>query len=244
MDIQVRLTSEQAPSSPANFTAMCNVPYHEAISTLNWAVLAMHPDITFAIATVAHFGANPRPVHWEAIKWSFCYLAGTCDLCLTYGETHHVLKGYADVDGSMAEDQHAILGYTFLIDSSTVSWSSKCQEIVSLSMMKSEYITATHGMKEGLWLKSLLFEIFGTFSSPITLFLDNQAAIVLTHDHQYHACTKHIDVRYYWIHWVVEEGALCLVYCPTDDMVADALTKALLSPKVKHFTTCLGLCAK
>ena len=30
---------------------------------------------------------------------------------------------------------------------------------------------------------------------------------------------KHIDVHYHWIHWVIEQGALHLVYCPTDNMV-------------------------
>jgi hypothetical protein len=64
------------------------------------------------------------------------------------------------------------------------------------------------------------------------------------HDHQYHARTKHIDVRYHWIRWVIEQGSLRLVYCPTDDMVADALTKALPSAKVKHFAAGLGLRAK
>ena len=38
-----------------------------------------------------------------------------------------------------------------------------------------------------------------------------------------------VDVRYHWIRWVVEQGVLQLVYCPTGDMVADALTKALPS---------------
>ena len=47
-----------------------------------------------------------------------------------------------------------------------------------------------------------------------------------------------------WICWVVEEGALHLVYCPTNDMVADVLMKVLPSPKVKHFAACLGLRAK
>jgi hypothetical protein len=244
MDTQVRLTSEQAPSSPADFAAMRDVPYHEAVGTLNWAALAMCPDIAFAIAMVVCFGANPRPTHWEAVKWIFRYLAGTCDLCLMYGETCCVLEGYADADGSMAEDWHAISGYAFLIDGGAVLWSSKRQEIVSLSTTESKYVTATHGMKEGLWLKSLLSEIFSTFSSPITLFSDNQAAIVLTHNHQYHVRTKHIDMWYHWIRWVVEEGALRLVYCPTNDMVADALTKVLPSPKVKHFAACLRLHVK
>jgi hypothetical protein len=35
-----------------------------------------------------------------------------------------------------------------------------------------------------------------------------------------------------------------LVYCPTDDMVTDTLTKVLPSPKVKHFAACLGLRTK
>ncbi len=78
----------------------------------------------------------------------------------------------------------------------------------------------------------------------LTLFSDNQAAIVLMHNHQYHARTKHIDVCYHWIHWMVEEGAMCLIYCSTNDMVTNALTKALPSPKVKHFAACLRLCAK
>jgi hypothetical protein len=244
MDPQVHLTSEQAPSTAAEFTAMRDVPYREAVGTLNWATLATRPDIAYAIATVAHFGANPRPAHWEAIKQIFHYLAGMHDLCLSYGETRRILEGYADTDGSMAEDRCAISGYAFLIDGGVVSWSSKHQEIVSLSTTESEYVTATHGMKEGLWLKSLLSEIFGPFSSPITLFSDNQAAIALTCDHQYHVHIKHIDVRYHWIRWVVEEGAMHLVYCPTDDMVADTLTKALPSPKVRHFAACLGLCTK
>ena len=60
-------------------------------------------------------------------------------------------------------------------------------------------------------------------------------------DHQYHAHTKHIDIWFYFIYWIVENRSLHLIYCPMDDMVANALTKALLSPKVKHFVKELRL---
>ena len=99
----------------------------------------------------------------------------------------------------MAEDRHAIMGYAFLIDSGAVSWSSKRQEIVSLSTTESEYMAAMHGMKEALWLHSLLSEAFGSLTAATTLFSDNQAAIALTQDHQYHVCTKHIDMQYHFI---------------------------------------------
>jgi len=99
-------------------------------------------------------------------------------------------------------------------------------------------------MKEALWLRSLISEIFGTLANATVVFSDNQSAIALARDHQYHARTKHIDVCYHWIRWVIEQGSIRLIYCPTDDMVADALTKALPSVKVKHFAAGLGLRAK
>jgi len=150
MDHQVRLSSDQAPASAAEYAMMRDVPYHEAVGALNWAALAMRPDITFAVAMVARFAANPGPAHWEAVKWIFCYLSGTCNLWLTYGEASNPLEGYADADGSMAKDRRAISGYAFLIDGGAVSWSLKRQEIVSLSTTESEYVAAMHGSKEAL----------------------------------------------------------------------------------------------
>src|SRR5258708_11604868 len=105
MDTSTQLTTEQAPASAAEHTIMCDVPYCEAVGTLNWAALTTCPDIAFAVATVAQFAANPSPAHWDAIKRIYCYLAGTCNLWLSYRETRQTLEGYANVDGSMAEDR-------------------------------------------------------------------------------------------------------------------------------------------
>jgi hypothetical protein len=163
------------------------------------------------------------------------------------------LTGFTDADGSMTEDHHAISGHVFLINGGAisshvflinggaVSWSLKKQAVVSLSTAESEYVTTTHTIKEALWLWSFINEILGPNDQPLTLFSDNQSAIVLTHDHQYHPQSKHIDVHYHFIQWVIEEGKMQLVYCPTDDMVADVLTKVLPLLKVKHFTSALGL---
>ena len=143
MDVQAKLTSEQAPACAAEFAAMQDIPYREAVGTLNWAALATRPNISFTVSTVARFAPNPGPAHWEAVKRIFCYLAGTRDLWLSYGETWRALTGYTDADGSMAEDRRAISGYAFLVDSGAVSWSSKRQEIISLSTMESKYVAAT-----------------------------------------------------------------------------------------------------
>ena len=158
---------------------------------------------------------------------------------MAYGGKTKELEGSADADGSMAEDRRAISGYAFIVHGGAVSWSTKKQEIISLST--TEYIAATYAMKEALWLRSLILQLFGVTLDATTLFSDNQSAIALAKEHQYHARTKHIDIRFHFIRWIIEEGRLHLIYCPTEDMVADALTKALPSAKVKHFAMELGL---
>jgi len=56
-----------------------------------------------------------------------------------------------------------------------------------------------------------------------------------------HIHTKHIDIRFHFIHWIIKEGKIKLVYCPTEDMVTNTLMKALPSFKVKYFAHTLGL---
>jgi hypothetical protein len=73
----------------------------------------------------------------------------------------------------------------------------------------------------------MIGEIFPRLIDQTTLFCNNQAALRLATADNYHACTKHIDTCYHFIHQTVEDGSITLIYCPTDDMTADILTKAL-----------------
>jgi hypothetical protein len=52
---------------------------------------------------------------------------------------------------------------------------------------------------------------------------------------------KHINIHYHFIHYIIQNGSINLIYCPMDDMVADTLTKALPNLKAKHFAVALGL---
>ena len=93
-------------------------------------------------------------------------------------------------------------------------------------------MAATHAAKEVIWLKHFLSEVFRPINKPITLYRDSQSAIALTQDGSHHTRTKHIDIQ---------DGKIKIVYCPTDEMVADILTKPLPSLKAKHFARALGL---
>ena len=241
MDPSAPLSKSQSPSKIEDITKMKNVPYREAVGSLMYAAMGTRPDIAFATSTVAQFSDNPGWAHWEAVKRIYRYLKGTKDLVLTYGGDKRGLEGYVDADGASQEHRRAISGYVFMVDGGAVSWSSKKQELVTLSTAEAEYVAQTHAAKEAIWLRRLLTEIFKSVDTPTTLFSDSKSAIALAHDGHYHARTKHIDIRYHFIWYIIEAGTIKLVYCPTNDMTADTLTKALPSVKAKHFATALGL---
>ena len=241
MDPSAPLLKSQSPSKLEDIAKMKNVPYREAVGSLMYAAMGTCPDIAFATSTVAQFCENPGWAHWEAVKKIFRYLMGTKDLELIYGGEERGLLGYVDADGASQEHRRAISGYVFMVDGGAVSWSSKKQELVTLSTAEAEYVAQTHAAKEALWLRSLLTELFGALDGPTTLFSDSKSAIALAKDGHYHARTKHIDIRYHFIRYIIEAEAIKLVYCSTDNMTADTLTKALPSVKAKHFAKALGL---
>ena len=147
---------------------------------------------------------NPGHIHWEAVKRIFCYLLETKNWELTYEATDNSLKGYTDADGSSQEYRHAISRYVFLMNGGAISWSSKKQELITLSTAESEYVATTYASKEALWLRQIIGELFGPVTEPTMLYSDSQSAIALTKDGSYHAWTKHIDIWYHFIHFVVQ----------------------------------------
>jgi len=153
----------------------------------------------------------------------------------------HDLIRFTDADGSSQDHRHAILGYVFLMDGGAVSWSSRKQELVTLSTAEAEYVAATHAAKETIWLHRLQGDMLALSPTATTLFCDNQAAIHLASADNYHARTKHIDICYHFIRCTIQHGEISLAYCPTDDMTADIFTKALPRWKVAHHAAALGL---
>ena len=169
-------------------------------------------------------------------------MKGTKDLELVYSDKTKDLVGFVDADGASQEHRQAILGYVFIVDKRAMLWSSKKQELVTLSTTEAKYVAATHTAKEAVWLRRLLREIFSPAEVPTTLYSDSQSAIALAHGGKYHTCMKHINICYHFIHYIIEASNIRLIYCPTDDQTADTPTKALLSAKAKHFANTMGLC--
>jgi hypothetical protein len=73
------------------------------------------------------------------------------------------------------------------------------------------------------------------------IYADNQAAIKLAENPNSHDRSKHIDIRYHIIREALGNGSIILRYVPTNDMVADILTKGLPRDAHQRHTRTIGL---
>ena len=73
------------------------------------------------------------------------------------------------------------------------------------------------------------------------LWCDNQSTIALTENPVFHSRTKHIKLRYFFIHDCVQEGKLVTKYVSSADNLADIFTKSLRKDQHKKLLHKMGL---
>lgn len=81
--------------------------------------------------------------------------------------------------------------------------------------------------QEAVWMRQLTTELGNGQKGATTIFEDNQSAIRVAKNPQFHGQSKHIGIKYLYIREQVHSGAVELKYCPTNEMIADMLTKGL-----------------
>jgi KUP system potassium uptake protein len=107
------------------------------------------------------------------------------------------------------------------------------QPIVTKSTFETEIVAQSTVGDLVIWVRYML-EQMGYTNVCSTFLQDNKSAIVAgNRGSGSFKRTKHIHVRYFWIHEQVKNGVMKLVYTPTLEMVADVLTKPLAGDKFK-----------
>ena len=206
-----------------------------------YSMVCTRPDLAYAASLVSRFMAKPGKHHWEAVKWVFRYLKGTCNYGLKYQKTcftENALVGFVDSDyAGDLDKRRSLTSYVFTLFGCTVSWKTTLQPVVALSTTEAEYIVATEAIKKALWLLGLIGEL-GIKQEKITVYCDNQSTIHLTKNQMYHERTKHIDIKLHFIRDIISQGRVLVEKIHTDDNPADMFTKPVTSIK---FKTCLDL---
>ncbi|RVW38125.1 Retrovirus-related Pol polyprotein from transposon TNT 1-94 [Vitis vinifera] len=209
-----KLSKEQSPKTEEERDHMSKVPYASAIGSLMYAMVCTRPDIAHAVGVVSRFMS-------ASLK----------------------LQGYVDADfAGDIDSRKSTTGFVFTLSGTAISWTSNLQKIVTLSTTEAEYVAATEAGKEMIWLHGFLDEL-GKKQEMGILHSDSQSAIFLAKNSAFHSKSKHIQTKYHFIRYLVEDKLVILEKICGSKNLADMLTKGVTIEKLKLCAASIGLLA-
>ena len=125
--------------------------------------------------------------------------------------------------------------------SGAISWASKKQPIVALSIAEAEYVAATSAACQAVWMRRMLRSLCQEKRKGTLIFCDNSSTIALSKNSVFHKRTKHIDTRFHYIKELVSNEEIVLQHCRTQEQVVDILTKPLAQKSFEFLRKCLGM---
>lgn len=221
-----------------------NTLYKQIVGSLMY-LTGTRPDIMHVVSLISRFMECPKEMHLAAAKRILRYLKGTIDYGIMYknGEKSE-LFGFTDSDyAGDLDDRKSTSGYAFMMGSGAVSWSSRKQSVVTLSTTEAEFVAANSCACQAVWLRQILAALQFKQEGATTIYCDKSSAIKLSKNPVLHGRSKHIDVRYHFLRDLTNNGIIDLVYCKSQDQVADIFTKSLKLTAFQKLRGMLGVCS-
>jgi hypothetical protein len=163
-----------------------------------------------------------------AVKRILRYVVSTPCFGIWYpkGSTFDLI-GYSDSDYAGCKvDRKSTSGTCQFLGRSLVSWSSKKQTSVALSIAEAEYVTTGQYYAQLLWMRQTLRDLCYNLSK-VPLLCDNESAILLADNPIEHSLTKHIDIRHHFLRDHQHRGDIDIYHISTENQLADIFTKPL-----------------
>ena len=221
------------PDSPL-LSAEAATAYRSAVGALQFAASATRPDLAVAVSNLSRNLKAPTEADAAALKRAHRYIKGTLELGITFhhGDRPFMLHGWCDADwGGDVATSRSTTGYILHLHGGPVSWKTALQPSVAGSSAEAEYVSAHFAIQQTLQLRHLLQEI-GFPQQRTPLLEDNEGAIFTANNDGATSKLRHVRRRFHSVREQVSTfRTVELVPCPTQDMVADILTKALAHPR-------------
>jgi hypothetical protein len=208
-----------------------NINYRSFTGILNFLACRTRPDLAPAVSILSSFNHAPGINHWKEVIHCWKYLSGTADLSLnlTPDSSDQSLALEYYTDATWADDLETRLSRSGTIcfwKSCPVSWSSKKQKNITLSSTEAEMNALSDGAQENQWITYLVEELWKEKLNPTEFHVDNQGLVEKIKNFGSNSKTKHLDIKAKWLRELKKSNQINVKLIPSEEMIADALTKA------------------
>ena len=206
--------------------------YQWGVGSLLYLLKHSRPDLSNSVRELSKVMDGANRNHMKMLKRVIKFVIDTKNRKLILKPNLDVTKwkvrGYSDSDfAGDTDERKSISGYVIYLQECPISWRSKSQKSVSLSLTEAEYTAVLEVATEILFIKSMLEFLGVKVELPIEVNVDNVGAIYLSKSATTSNRTRHIDTRYHFVREYIDDGVLKVVFVKLEDNHADIMTKHL-----------------
>ncbi|KNZ62794.1 hypothetical protein VP01_1222g2 [Puccinia sorghi] len=230
----------------AAFTKL-NINYRSYTGMLNYLACRTRPDLAVAVSILCRFNQKPGLQHWKEVLHCWKYLQGTREQGLLLKPRANRLEERIEfyTDATWAEDHHSRISQSGTLafwKLCPIAWNSKKQKNITMSSTESEMNALSDGEQENQWLTFLVGELWRT-ELPATIFnVDNKGLLEKLKNFGSNSKTKHLDIKIKSLRDKYSKKEIDVQLIPSDQMIADALTKAAPHTSIKNLQDkCLSI---
>jgi hypothetical protein len=203
--------------------------FHSIVAMILYIVKRARPDAALANDFLTTRVREPDEDDWRKLRHLITYLRSTRELPLVLGATQTgVLHWYVDASFAVHQDMKGQTGGALTLGRGCPTVQTTKAKCSTRSSTIQELVAVDEMMNDILWTRLFMKEQ-GIKVTDNILYQDNKSAILLEMNGRASSSkrTKHIEIRYYYVANRISNGDLTVVWCTTDKMIADYLTKPL-----------------
>jgi hypothetical protein len=146
------------------------------------------------------------------------------------------LTVYADASFAVGPMMQSVSGYVIHLNGAPLLWGSLKQTIVVDSSCAAEYVAASVACKQTIYAENLVGFLGFSCRRPYTMYTDSTACLHIATNSMRLGNVRHINIRYHLVRCFVSLGNIRMLYCVTEEMVADLLTKIVSGAQDQRLT--------
>ena len=193
-----------------------------------WAMKRSRPDIEFTNTFHMTRVHEPNRDDWHKFMRMMCWVKQTQEDVRTVGadDLLHMLT-MTDSAHAVHNDMRGHTGQVITMGTGVLDQKASKQKMNTRSSTECEHVGTSEGLPKNIYFE-MFMEEQGYKLQSNTLAKDNESEIkVLKNGRDSCKNMKHVAIKKFWSTDRVKNGNIDVVYCPTDEMVADYNSKPL-----------------
>jgi hypothetical protein len=132
---------------------------------------------------------------------------------------------YSDASFAVGIGKQSISGFVVMINGIPLLWGSLKQTVVVDSTCSAEYVASSICCKQILQAENMVQFLCFTCPKPYTLYTDSTACLAIASTLSKMGKVRHVEIRYHLVRCLIISGDIRMMFCITEDMIADVFTK-------------------